>query len=154
METFPSPSKYRSITNATSPEHIPSLFSLSSTTKIPAKSGHWHPSLVHYSGEVKFTVITVPPGKEVPSDHHWAMWDYFIHMHGSGIIEIDKGKEAKAVNAGAFLAVPPGVVHRVRNAASQKPTGKEDFVFLLTQIPRGRYDFLDDALPADGGSEK
>ena len=37
----------------------------------------------------------------------------------------------------SFLAVPPEEVHRVRNVSEDK-----EFVFLIVQAPRGKYDFV------------
>lgn len=37
----------------------------------------------------------------------------------------------------SFLAVPPEEVHRVRNVSKDK-----EFVFLIMQPPRGRYDYI------------
>lgn len=37
----------------------------------------------------------------------------------------------------SFMAVPPTVIHRVRNKSTEAP-----FVFPITQSPRTKYDFI------------
>lgn len=87
---------------------------------------------------MKFTLIRVEPGGEVPAHHHSEVWDYFVPLEGQGLIELD-GKDCE-MNPHSFLAVPPKDTHRVRNRSET-----EEFVFLLAQSPRGKYDFVDGA---------
>ncbi|TKA75282.1 hypothetical protein B0A55_05078 [Friedmanniomyces simplex] len=133
----PSP-HHRTLTNATKPDFIPSLLSV---PRVPAKPGNWHPTLVHSSGEVKFTVIRLAPnGGEVPKHFHNEGWDYFMSLQGEAVIET-KTKEGVErdyeMKTGSFLSVGPGDVHRVRNMSET-----EEFVFFIAQAPRGRYDFV------------
>lgn len=128
----------RTVTNATKPDYVPSL---QTVPRVQAKPGGWHPTLVHSSGEVKFTVIRLQPdGGEVPTHLHNQVWDYFVPLEGEAVIETetkDGVKEDFNMKAGAFLAVGPRDVHRVRNKSKEK-----EFVFLLAQAPRGEYDFV------------
>lgn len=41
------------------------------------------------------------------------------------------------MNMHSFMAMPPTVIHRVRNNSSEAP-----FVFLIAQAPRAKYDFI------------
>lgn len=128
----------RTITNATKPDYISDL---STVPRVESKPGGWHPTLVHSSGEVKFTVIRLQPnGGEVPIHYHNAAWDYFMPIEGEAIIETetkDGTKKDYPMKLGSFLAVGPGDVHRVRNVSKEK-----EFVFFIAQAPRGKYDFV------------
>lgn len=132
----------RSITNATKPDFIPSLLS---APRVAAKPGGWHPTLVHSSGEVKFTVIRLQPGGgEVPAHSHHHVWDYFLPLSGRAVIETrTRGGVVQDFEMlpGSFLAVPPEDVHRVVNRSE-----KEEFVFCIAQSPRAKYDFVPDDL--------
>ena len=130
----------RSITNATKPDFIPSLLSV---PRVAAKPGGWQPTLVHSSGEVKFTVIRLQPsGGEVPAHKHSLVWDYFFPLSGEAVIETrskDGTMQDFEMSPGSFLAVPPEDVHRVVNRSEQ-----EEFVFFIAQSPRAKYDFVPD----------
>ncbi|KAK3642088.1 hypothetical protein LTR56_010959 [Elasticomyces elasticus] len=128
----------RTITNATKPDFIPSLLDV---RRVPAKPGNWHPTLVHSSGQTKFTVIRLAPaGGEVPNHYHNEGYDYFLPLSGEAVIEtktkdgVEKDYEMKP---GSFLSVGPGDVHRVRNVSET-----EEFVFFIAQAPREKYDFV------------
>jgi mannose-6-phosphate isomerase-like protein (cupin superfamily) len=121
----------------TEPDHIPSLPSVPTAE---AKPGGWAPTLVHTSGELKFTVIRVLPGGEVPLHYHHEVWDYFVPLQGEGVIEVvtESGRVEKyPMDMHSFMAMPPKIVHRVRNNLSEVP-----FVFLIAQSPRTKYDFI------------
>lgn len=128
----------RSITNASKPDHISHLLKV---PRVDPKPGGWKPTLIHSSGEVKFTVIRLDPGCEVPTHFHHKCWDYFVPLRGQGLIET-KTKSGETIdypmNEHSFLAMPPEDIHRVRNQSEQ-----EEFVFLLAQAPRAQYDFVD-----------
>lgn len=128
----------RRLTNATKPQYIPSLLNV---RQVDAKPGGWHPTLVHSSGEVKFTVIRLKPGGgEVPRHLHNAAWDYFMPLQGEAVIETetkDGTKQDFEMQPGSFLAVGPEDIHRVRNKSET-----EEFVFFIAQAPRHRYDFV------------
>jgi len=128
----------RSVTNATRPDFVPLLMA---TPRVESKPGGWHPTLIHSSGEVKFTVIRLEPGGgEVPRHFHNAVWDYFIPLQGEAVIETktkDGIEEDFEMRPGAFLSVGPEDTHRVRNKSQT-----EEFVFLIAQAPRNRYDFV------------
>ena len=119
--------QHRTITNATQPEYIPNLLSV---PRVDAKPGGWHPTLVHSSGEVKFTVIRLQPnGGEVPIHYHNSVWDYFMPIEGEAVIETetkDGTKQDYEMKPGSFLAVGPGDIHRVRNTSKDK-----EFVFFI-----------------------
>ena len=119
------------------PDHIPSLL------KVPTaevKPSGWAPTVVHKSGELKWTVIRVVPGGEVPSHYHCEVWDFFVPLQGQGLIEVktESGSiEEYPMEMHSFLAMPPKVVHRVCNKSSEAL-----FVFLIAQSPRTKYDFI------------
>ncbi|KAK3702811.1 hypothetical protein LTR37_014795 [Vermiconidia calcicola] len=128
----------RPVTNATKPDYIPDLHTVS---RVDAKPGGWHPTLVHSSGEVKFTVIRLDAdGGEVPNHFHNQVWDYFVPLEGEAVIETvtkDGVKKDYEMKPGSFLAMPPEDIHRVRNTMEDK-----EFSFLLVQSPRTKYDFF------------
>ncbi|KXS95231.1 hypothetical protein AC578_1870 [Pseudocercospora eumusae] len=99
------------------------------------------PTLIHSSGDLKWTVIRLKPGGgEVPRHMHNAVRDYFVPLAGHAVIEVKtKDGEEKdfEMEEGTFLAVPPKDVHRVRNKSQT-----EEFVFLIAQTPRSKYDFV------------
>jgi mannose-6-phosphate isomerase-like protein (cupin superfamily) len=121
----------------TVPEYIPSLPSVASPA---VKPSGWAPTVMHESGEVKFTVIRVVPGGEVPPHYHREVWDYFVPLQGEGLIEVttkSRQVEEYPMDVHGFMAMPPKVIHRVRNRSSEAP-----FVFLIAQSPRTKYDFI------------
>ena len=128
----------RSVTNATKPEYIPNLHTV---PRVDAKPGGWHPTLVHSSGDVKFTVIRLQPdGGEVPIHYHNKVWDYFLPLEGEAVIETetkDGVKKDYEMKPGCFLAVGPEDMHRVVNKSKEK-----EFVFFIAQAPRHQYDFI------------
>jgi mannose-6-phosphate isomerase-like protein (cupin superfamily) len=118
-------------------DHIASLPSVAAAE---AKPGVWSPTVVHTSGELKFTVIRVRPGGEVPTHYHHEVWDYFVPLQGEGVIEVTTesgGIEKYPMKVHSFMAMPPMVIHRVRNRSSEA-----SFVFLIAQSPRTKYDFI------------
>ncbi|KAK4611524.1 hypothetical protein CLAFUW4_13386 [Fulvia fulva] len=75
----------RSITNATKTDYIPSLLAV---PRVAAKPGGWHPTLIHSSRDIKFTVIRLAPGQgEVPTHWHSHVWNYFVPLEGEAVIE-------------------------------------------------------------------
>ena len=127
------------MTNATRPDHVADLHNVK---RVEAKAGGWHPTLIHSSGDVKWTVIRLQPdGGEVPKHFHNKVWDYFVPLEGQAVIETetkDGKKEDFEMKPGTFLAVGPEDVHRVRNKSKS-----EEFVFLIAQAPRQQYDFVE-----------
>jgi mannose-6-phosphate isomerase-like protein (cupin superfamily) len=120
----------------TAPGHIPSLAGVATAH---AKPGGWAPMVVHESSELKFTVIQTSPSGEVPIHYHHEVWDYFVPLEG-GVIEVttELGRVKKyPMEMHSFMAMPPRVIHRVRNRSSKTP-----FVFLIEQTPRTKYDFI------------
>ena len=86
------------------------------------------------------SVIRVVPGGEVPKHCHNEVWDYFVPLQGEGVIEVtteSREVEGCLMNMHSFMAMPPTVIHRVRNNSSEAP-----FVFLIAQTPRAKYDFI------------
>ena len=130
--------QHRSITNATKIDHVSALLDV---PRVASKPGGWKPTLIHSSGEVKFTVIRVEPGGEVPRHFHHNVWDYFMPLAGQGVVKT-KTKAGDEMDYDlkpqSFLAVPPGDIHRVCNESHD-----EEFVFLIAQSPRHEYDFID-----------
>lgn len=128
----------RPVTNATRPDFIPNLHTV---PRVDAKPGNWRPTLVHSSGDVKWTVIRLDPeGGEVPVHYHNNVSDYFVPLEGEAVIETetkDGVKKDYDMTPGSFLAVGPQDIHRVRNKSKEK-----EFVFLLAQAPRHQYDFV------------
>lgn len=128
----------RGVTNATKPEHVPNLHTVPC---VDAKPGGWHPTLIHSSGDVKWSVIRLQPdGGEVPKHLHSTVWDYFMPLEGEAVIETetkDGIKKDFEMSTGTFLAVGPEDTHRVRNKSKDK-----EFVFLIAQAPRQKYDFI------------
>ena len=128
----------RHVTNATKPDYVSNL---NTVQRVEAKPGGWHPTLIHSSGEVKWTVIRLQPdGGEVPKHMHNQVWDYFMPLEGEAVIETetkDGTKQNFEMSAGTFLAVGPEDLHRVRNKSKDK-----EFVFLIAQSPRAKYDFV------------
>ena len=104
----------------TKPDHIPSLPSVATAE---VKPSGWAPTVVHTSGELKFTVIRVVPGG-VPKHYHREVWDYFVPLQGEGVIEVttESGEvEGYPMNMHSFMTMPPTVIHRVRNNSSEGP---------------------------------
>ncbi|KAM0717400.1 hypothetical protein Q7P37_007252 [Cladosporium fusiforme] len=130
----------RHLTNATKAQYVPSLPSIERTA---LKPGGWEPNIFHTSGEVKWSVIRLRPGGgEVPAHWHHQCWDYFIPLSGRAVIETKtKDGDAKEydMQPGSFLALPPEEVHRVRNSSEGED---EEFVFLIAQAPRKKYDYV------------
>lgn len=130
--------RQRWITNATKPDYVANLHEV---PRVEGKPGGWHPTLVHSSGEVKFTVVRLEPnGGEVPVHFHNSVYDYFLPMEGEAVIETttkDGVKKNYDMKPGSFLAVGPGDVHRVRNVSKDR-----EFVFFIAQAPRHQYDFV------------
>ncbi|KAK3055861.1 hypothetical protein LTR09_003095 [Extremus antarcticus] len=129
----------RWVTNATKPDYVSNLHEV---TRVEGKPGGWHPTLVHSSGDVKFTVIRLEPnGGEVPIHYHNKVWDYFMPMEGEMIIETetkDGVKKDYEMKPGSFLAVGPQDIHRVRNVSKDNTA-----VFFIAQAPRHQYDFVE-----------
>jgi mannose-6-phosphate isomerase-like protein (cupin superfamily) len=114
--------------------------SLPSVATAEVKPGGWAPTVVHTSGGLKFTVIRVVPGGEVPNHYHNEVWDYFVPLQGEGVTEVTTKSgevEGYPMNMHGFMAMPPTIIHRVRNNSSEAP-----FVFLIVQTPRAKYDFI------------
>ena len=128
----------RTVTNATKPDFI---LNLHTVPRVDVKTGGWRPTLIHSSGDVKWSVIRLEPdGGEVPIHYHNNVSDYFVPLEGEAVIETetkDGVKENYDMTPGSFLAVGPQDIHRVRNKSKEK-----EFVFLLAQAPRHQYDFI------------
>lgn len=76
----------------------------------------------------------------MPKHSHSTVWDYFVPLEGEAVIETetkDGVKEDFEMAPGGFLAVGPDDIHRVRNKSREK-----EFVFLIAQAPRAKYDFV------------
>lgn len=89
--------------------------------------------------KLKFTVVRVSPNGEVPKRYHREVWGYAVPLEGEGVIEVttESGHvEKHLMNMQSLMAMPPNVVHRVRNMSSKSP-----FVFLIVQSPKITCDF-------------
>jgi mannose-6-phosphate isomerase-like protein (cupin superfamily) len=101
------------------PDHTPSLLNV---PMAEVKLSGWASTVVHTSGELKFTVIHVVPGGEIPTHYHREVWDYFMPLQGEGVIEVttESGRiEEYCMSMHSFLAMPPKVIHRVCNKSSE-----------------------------------
>ena len=97
---------------------------------------------VHSTEAAAFAVQVIAPGKHLQAHHHEGMWDHFVALRGEAVLTLTSPAGERSdfpMRAGSFLAVPPGVTHRVDNAA-----GNEPFVYLLAQAPFAHGDFHED----------
>jgi mannose-6-phosphate isomerase-like protein (cupin superfamily) len=94
---------------------------------------------VHGTDAAGFAVQVIAAGQELLAHHHEGMWDHFVGLSGSATLHLStpEGRRSEyRLSAGSFLAVPPGVTHRVDNT-----TGREPFGYLLVQAPYVDGDF-------------
>ncbi|WP_426242687.1 cupin domain-containing protein [Nocardioides sp. LHG3406-4] len=104
---------------------------------------------VHATDEIGFAVQVVPPGRQLAAHHHTDRWDHFVALRGTATLHLTTragSGTAHRLGRGGFLAVPPGVTHRVDNT-----DGSEPFAYLLAQAPYRPDDFHHDE-PGDGQS--
>jgi quercetin dioxygenase-like cupin family protein len=76
------------------------------------------------------------PGQKIPAHEHSEIDDVFLGVRGQGRIRIwdaAGGHVDHAVKAGVVVVVQPGTPHEVSSLEG-------DFVYVLTQGPRERYD--------------
>jgi mannose-6-phosphate isomerase-like protein (cupin superfamily) len=84
---------------------------------------------------IGFTEQMVPPGFPGPVRHrHARMYDIFYVLDGTLTLEVEA--EEKALGAGSFAMVPPGVVHTFSNS------GSEPVRFLNIYHPAGNEQYL------------
>jgi len=76
------------------------------------------------------------PGQKIPAHQHSGIDDVFLGVRGQGQIRIwdPAGNHVDhVVKAGVIVVVEPGTPHEVSSVDG-------DFVYVLTQSPRERYD--------------
>ena len=97
---------------------------------------------VHSTDAAALAVQVITAGGHLQAHHHEGTWDYFVGLRGSASLQLTTTSGIRTTHqlvAGSFLAVPPGVIHRVDNT-----DGTEPFVYLLTQTPNPHGDFHED----------
>lgn len=97
---------------------------------------------VHSTDATGFAVQVIASGGHLQAHHHEGMWDHFVVLGGAAtlILTTPAGERTTyPMKSGSFLAVPPGVTHRVDNTE-----GSEPFIYLLTQAPYIHGDFHED----------
>ncbi|MBO0877292.1 MAG: cupin domain-containing protein [Pseudonocardia sp.] len=111
--------------------------SLSSVHARPAHNGCTR-GTAFQTGIARVAVFHVPPGAFIAPHKHTVNWDLFQGLTGRGAITVISDDETTKFElvAGAFLAMPPGVVHTVTNESD------EEFTFVLTQTPYDQYDYV------------
>lgn len=108
------------------------------------RSGGYLTLPIHETPVARVSVHKVLPGGEIASHHHSASWDFFLPQGGVGIVEtISEGgiENTYSLSDKSFLAVPPRVVHRVRNLSTTTA-----FTFVLVQTPFSQFDFVPQSL--------
>lgn len=132
------------------PEFVPDF--TAATRAVAVRPGGYAVSVIHQTSTGRVNLQRVLPGGEISSHHHSASWDYFIGQGGRGCVETitETGElETYPLSVNSFLAIPPGIRHKVRNLRSDEP-----FAFILIQTPLHDYDFVPDLPdPCPGRSE-
>lgn len=78
------------------------------------------------------------PGQRIPAHSHSAIDDVFLVLDGRGRIRVwnsDGKHHDHVVERGSVVVVEPGTAHEVSCQG-------EDFVYVLTQSPKERYDMV------------
>jgi mannose-6-phosphate isomerase-like protein (cupin superfamily) len=81
----------------------------------------------------------LPPGAATAPHHHVRAEEIYYVLEGEGIAHL--GHETKAVGPGDAIAIPPGVVHQIRNSGPTvlkflcccAPTYEHDDTVLATE---------------------
>ena len=96
-------------------------------------------AVLHQVPDAETALFRVKPGGRIKSHLHQKVWDLFFGVAGDGVIAYtEDGVEHLApLKAGAFCAMPPMVVHEVRNLSET-----EDVLFVLVHAPWQGYDHV------------
>jgi mannose-6-phosphate isomerase-like protein (cupin superfamily) len=132
------------------PEYVPDF--TAATRPVAVRPGGYAVSLIHQTSIGRVNLQRVLPGGEISGHHHSASWDYFIGRGGRGCVETitETGVfETYTLSVNSFLAIPPGITHRVRNLRSDEP-----FAFILIQTPLDDYDFVSDVPDTSPGESE
>ncbi len=124
------------------PEYCEDLTSLDQLGEL--RTGGYITSVIHETPIARVNVQKVLPGGEIASHHHSASWDFFLPQGGVGVVETisEAGIETTySLSDKSFLAVPPRMVHRVRNLSATTA-----FSFVLVQTPFSQFDFIPQSL--------
>lgn len=100
-------------------------------------------AVIHQVPDAETSLFKVKPGGAVKAHSHTDVWDLFIGVAGTGTISYVVKDEQKVtpMNEWSFCAMPPNVVHEVRNTSDT-----DDLMFLLIHAPWDGYDFIPGAL--------
>ncbi len=110
-------------------------------TSVEGESKHQLSSkaILHQVPDAETSLFRVKPGGRIKSHYHNKVWDLFFGVSGSGeIAYVEDGEERRTpFGAGSFCAMPPGVVHEVRNLAADT-----ELLFVLVHAPWEGYDHV------------
>ncbi len=108
--------------------------------KLPGTPKSTHVKAVAYRTDaIEVSVFRLPPGAVISAHRHTDVRDLFVGIAGTGELEYLENNVAtcQKLIPHAFLGLPPGVPHEVRNTDS-----KEDLLFLLVHAPFAGYDHI------------
>lgn len=77
----------------------------------------FHPSSSPVEG-ISVAEATVMPGQETAAHRHNASQEIYYVLEGRGSMTL--GGDARDVRKGDAILIPPGTVHRIRNAGDKK----------------------------------
>jgi len=96
-------------------------------------------AVLHQVKDVETALFCLKPGGAVKAHSHSDVWDLFIGVSGTGSITFIENDQLSvtAMKEWSFCAMPPNVVHEVRNLSDT-----DDLMFLLLHTPWEGYDFI------------
>ena len=100
------------------------------------QNGRPKPQVIAQTPEVRVAEFALAPGDGQPWHHHSEITDTFYALEGLTEIEIRAPAQRRILRPGEKFSVPPGSVHRARNA-HEGPSR-----YLLIQGV-GKYDFVE-----------
>jgi quercetin dioxygenase-like cupin family protein len=109
-----------------------------------AKHQNSNKAILHQVPDAETSLFRVKPGGKVKSHLHQKVWDLFFGVSGDGEIHyVENGeKKVATLTTGSFCAMPPNVVHEVRNVGETS-----DMLFILVHSPWEGYDFVAAPVP-------
>ncbi len=117
------------------------VVSFPDVTSVAGESKHQLSSkaILHQVPDAETSLFRVKPGGRIKSHYHQKVWDLFFGVSGSGeIVYVEGGEERRTpFGAGSFCAMPPNVVHEVRNLG-----GDTELLFILVHAPWEGYDHV------------
>ncbi|TCT06761.1 cupin domain-containing protein [Aquabacter spiritensis] len=117
------------------------VVSVSDVTQVQGESKHQLSSkaVLHQVPDAETSLFRVKPGGRIKSHYHQKVWDLFFGVQGDGVVHYTEDGEARTapLRTGSFCAMPPNVVHEVRNASET-----DDMLFLLIHSPWEGYDHV------------